>query len=679
MREGVLKYRREIDGLRAVAVIPVILFHAGFSWFSGGYIGVDVFFVISGYLITSLIIADLEKGVFSIARFYERRARRILPALFFVMLCCIPFAWLWMLPSQFRDFSQSFVAISFFSSNILFWIKSGYFSAASEEKPLLHTWSLAVEEQFYLFFPLLLLVVWRLGRNPVYYLVIIISSLSLLLTEWGWRYQPSANFYLLPFRAWELGAGALCALWLNGRSQASSSVLSILGLGMVIFPVFFYDKYVPFPSLYALVPVVGTVLIILFGSSSTLVGKWLSMKFMVGVGLISFSAYLWHQPLLAFARIRSLTPPSWEMMAILCIASLGLAYITWRFVENPFRNGSVRFMRSRAKVFAFSIVASTVFFASGVFGHLSGGIPQRVPEQAAFLAAETSNTNPRRAECHAEPLQTVPECTYGGRELGAIVIGDSHAAAVIRSIQYAMDDPDKHVLDWTLASCPTISGIRSLESGNPRCGEFVEYALNKSRELDRDVPIFIVNRLSSYLLGPNEPYLADKAAYPEYYLSQHFESRSQAYLDDMARGVVDTACELAEEREVFMFRPFPELKVHVPMHMARSLLFSGQVQRVHIAKAEYLERHRIALDIQDRAAEECGIKIIDPLPYLCTQEGCWGDIDGQPIYYDDDHLSESGGRSIIPAIRVAFEEKEGIGRPEPNSPASRIMSSFQLH
>lgn len=650
-----MEYRREIDGLRAVAVLPVILFHAGFSWFSGGFIGVDVFFVISGYLITSILIHDLEKGTFSIARFYERRARRILPALFFVMLCCIPLAWVWMLPAQFRDFSQSLVAITFFASNVLFWIKAGYFSPISEEKPLLHTWSLAVEEQFYLFFPLLLLVVWRFGRSPVFYTILVISGISLTLTEWGWRYQPSANFYLLPFRAWELGVGALCAMWLHARPQASSSLLSTLGLGLITYSALAYDESVPFPSLYAMVPVAGTALIILFGTSSTLAGRWLSMKFPVGVGLISFSAYLWHQPLLAFARIRSLEPPSWEIMALLCVASLGLAYLTWRFVENPFRHGSVVIAKTRTRVFALSLIGSVMFFSSGIYGHMSGGVPQRVPELVVRLASESDNTNPRRDECHVEDSEPVPECTYGGRQLGAIVLGDSHAAAVIRAVQSAMDDQTKHVLDWTLASCPSIAGIKRLKTGSPQCGEFVEYALEKSHELDRDVPLIIVNRLSSVLLGPNEPYMTDKAVSPEYYLSQRFESRSQAFIDDMARGVVETACEFAKQRDVYMFRPIPEMKTHVPMYMAKSLLFSGDMQRVRLSEAEYLQRHRLAFDIQDRAVEECGIKIIDPLPYLCSHGGCWGDIDGQPVYYDDDHLSESAGRVLIPAIRIAFE------------------------
>ena len=173
-----MKYRPEIDGLRALAVVPVILFHAGFELFSGGFVGVDVFFVISGYLITSLLIEDIENKRFSILHFYERRARRILPALFFVMLVCIPFAWMWMLPSQMKDFSQSLVAVSLFASNILFWRESGYFAATSEEKPLLHTWSLAVEEQYYVLFPIFLILAWRFGKNRVFWMIFVMAAIS---------------------------------------------------------------------------------------------------------------------------------------------------------------------------------------------------------------------------------------------------------------------------------------------------------------------------------------------------------------------------------------------------------------------------------------------------------------------------------------------------------------------
>tara|TARA_R100001509_G_scaffold165287_1_gene146217 strand:- start:1168 stop:1875 length:708 start_codon:yes stop_codon:yes gene_type:complete len=229
-----VKYRREIDGLRAVAVVPVVLFHAGFGLFSGGYVGVDVFFVISGYLITTILLSELHDGRFSIVKFYERRARRILPALFFVMLCCIPFALLWMVPSQLKSFSQALIAIPIFGSNVLFWRKADYFAPVAEENRLLHTWTLAVEEQFYIIFPLLLLLLWRLNVKNIFFAIACLTVGSFLLSEWGWRNQSAANFYLLPTRAWELGVGALCAIWLHKNQAIDSDRLSLAGF--VSFP-----------------------------------------------------------------------------------------------------------------------------------------------------------------------------------------------------------------------------------------------------------------------------------------------------------------------------------------------------------------------------------------------------------------------------------------------------------
>jgi peptidoglycan/LPS O-acetylase OafA/YrhL len=214
-----LSYRREIDGLRTVAVLPVILFHAGVSVFPGGFVGVDIFFVISGYLITTIILREIEEGQFSIIDFYERRARRILPALFLVMLCCLPFAWFKMLPFQLEAFGKSLIAVVLFISNILFWREDNYFRAASEEKPLLHTWSLAVEEQYYIFFPIFLVLLWRFGPRAVAPTIFAAVVFSLAAAEWGARNMPSASFYLIPTRAWELLVGSLTACWMIRRPR----------------------------------------------------------------------------------------------------------------------------------------------------------------------------------------------------------------------------------------------------------------------------------------------------------------------------------------------------------------------------------------------------------------------------------------------------------------------------
>jgi len=435
---AVIRYRREIDGLRAVAVLPVILFHGGFQSFAGGYVGVDVFFVISGYLITSILIRELQQGTFSILHFYERRARRILPALFVVMLACLPFAYAWMVPSHLIGFAQSLVSVVLFVSNIFFWYQGeAYFAADAELQPLLHTWSLAVEEQYYLLFPVFLLLVWRFGRQRVFWSVVAIAAVSLLLAEWGSHNMPSATFYLAPTRAWELLAGSICAFLTVGRPQRSSNVLSAIGLAMIVYAILRFDADTPFPGLYALVPVVGTALIILFAARDTWVARLLSTRAFVGIGLISYSAYLWHQPLFAFARLRSPTEPDSYLIAALAMAALLLAWATWHFVEQPFRRRPVPVLPARRRVFALSGAVGAAFVAIGLTGHFGEGLAWRFTKPAAMQDGTFDMPHLERGFCFysINDNRSLPAGDEGlncflttDGDANVLLFGDSHAA-----------------------------------------------------------------------------------------------------------------------------------------------------------------------------------------------------------------------------------------------------------
>lgn len=370
-----MRYRSEIDGLRAVAVVPVILFHAGFELFSGGFVGVDVFFVISGYLITSIILSELIEEKFSLISFYERRARRILPALFFINIACLPFVWFWLSPITIKDFGQSLFAVSVFASNFLFWSESGYFDTAAELKPLLHTWSLAVEEQYYIIFPLLLMGVWRFSLKFVLGVLFVIFVASLGAAEYGSREFPNAAFYLLPTRMWELLIGAFVALYLMYKphlaSRALNQILSLAGLTMIASSILLFDKATPFPGLYALVPTVGTALIILCAVPATLTHRFLSLRVMVGLGLVSYSAYLLHQPIFVFARYRMGSDISDFALLMFAFISVLGAWISWRFVEAPFRNKQVV---GREQIFTFAILGVLFFAIVGLTMHFSNGL-----------------------------------------------------------------------------------------------------------------------------------------------------------------------------------------------------------------------------------------------------------------------------------------------------------------
>jgi peptidoglycan/LPS O-acetylase OafA/YrhL len=428
-----MQYRREVDGLRAVAVLPVILFHAGFDAVRGGFVGVDVFFVISGYLITSILLAELRTGSFTLLGFYERRARRILPALFFVILACLPFAWFWLLPSDMKEFSDSLLAVTTFVSNVFFWQTSGYFDTATELKPLLHTWSLAVEEQYYLFFPLFLMVAWRLGTRAIVAMLAAIGLASLALAQWGTTANPDANFYLLPTRAWELLIGALAAFRLEQRTPGDSRPAvaeagSAAGLAMIVAAILVYDHRTPFPSLYALLPTVGAVLVILYATPVTVTGRLLGSQAAVGVGLISYSAYLWHQPLFAFARHQQDGEPSSLLMAALSVATLGLAWFSWRVVETPFRN---RQRVSRKRIFQFAAFGSAGFLVLGAAGTLSTGFAFRYPDPAdRFLATLQMREVGLYVERRFNDRLMKPLDASDGRRK-VLLIGDSFAQDVM--------------------------------------------------------------------------------------------------------------------------------------------------------------------------------------------------------------------------------------------------------
>jgi peptidoglycan/LPS O-acetylase OafA/YrhL len=386
-----MTYRREIDGLRTLAVVPVILFHAGFQTFSGGFVGVDVFFVISGYLITSIILAEKQAGIFSLISFYERRARRILPALFVVMFACLPFAWMWLLPAEMNSFSQSIVAVSVFSSNIFYYLKTNYFDTAAEQSPLIHTWSLAVEEQYYLFFPIFLLLTWRSGKQWTVAMLAVIAMLSLAVAQWGSLTHPAFTFFLLPTRGWELLVGALVAFFLFARESDTtkrariSQSFSAIGLFLITYSVLAFDKQTPFPGFYALMPTIGAALIILFATRQTFVGKVLGSKLFVGIGLVSYSAYLWHQPLFAFARHRSIVEPSKLLLLVLAVLALLLAYFSWKYVETPFRN---RECIKRKQVLIYGSVCSVFLVTFGLVGYVNKGYPDsfnRVPDSVLTI------------------------------------------------------------------------------------------------------------------------------------------------------------------------------------------------------------------------------------------------------------------------------------------------------
>lgn len=375
-----MSYRREIDGLRAIAVLPVILFHAGFDLFRGGYVGVDVFFVISGFLITSVIREQLKKDSFSISKFYESRARRILPALFLVMFVSLAFGLFALMPDALKNFGQSLVATTLFSNNMLLAVTAGYWDLASEFKPLLHTWSLGVEEQYYLIIPLLLLILWKApyAKSMSLIIVCLLFTLSLLSAVYVREISPNWAFYSLPTRAWEILLGAALALFLEGRarhlaSRSFSAAASLFGLLLISVAIFTFKANAP--EYLMLVPTIGTALVIAYAREPSVTYSFLASRLMVLIGLMSYSIYLWHQPIFAFTRACSVERPALFIFALLVPAILFLSYLSWRFIETPFRN---RRRTTRRFVLSLFLVFGILLVSAGLYLNSSYGLLSRV-------------------------------------------------------------------------------------------------------------------------------------------------------------------------------------------------------------------------------------------------------------------------------------------------------------
>lgn len=465
-------YRREIDGLRAIAVMPVVLFHGGFDAFGGGYLGVDVFFVISGYLIACILLHDLDRGRFSVLRFYERRARRILPALFVVMTATLVVALAWLPPLGFRDFAQSLLATGLFASNVLFWLESGYFAGAAETKPLLHSWSLAVEEQFYLIFPLALAALWRFGHSRALIAFAALATGSLAAADWASRFWPDAAFYLAPFRFWEMLAGVLVALWLHDRPRPVNGWIAGGGLAAILSAMLIFDATTRTPSLLTLLPVAGTCAVIASAGPQNLTGRVLGASPLVGIGVISYSVYLWHQPVFAFARIRSLYEPTPTVMLGLVVLTLVLAWASWAWVEQPFRHrgaGPARVLARAGHLFAAASIGIAAAVAIGFWGHISDGrarlwLISQSPDQRALGQAIVQAEQDHRIA--ADTAIDHAACIFSDRALtpafvarlrrcralhgpGVLILGDSHG----------IDTFEMAALSAEAATTPFVSGL----------------------------------------------------------------------------------------------------------------------------------------------------------------------------------------------------------------------------
>lgn len=654
-------YRPEIDGLRAVAVLSVLLFHAGYGWFSGGYVGVDVFFVISGFLITRIIANGLDTGTFSFTKFYRRRIRRLFPA-YLVLIIAVVLVGFWLsLPKELIDLGQSLVASAGFATNVLFWQESGYFAGASEIKPLLHTWSLSVEEQFYLVFPALLLLMARFAPNHRAFWVWILFAASLGLSEFMLTRYESATFYLLPTRAWELLLGSgLALLPAVARPRAwLAHVAGISGLLLIAGAVVLMTPLTSFPGLNALAPCVGAAAIIWAGPERTIVNRLLSVRAMTFIGKISYSLYLWHWPVFAYYRYYNIEELSAVQVAGALLLSFVLAVLSWKFVEQPFRSAS---RTPRFRPYLAVAISSSILVALGLAFIRGDGLRWRMDDSVNAMLTQSAPVRDPGCMAGQGAWKDVREtCTFpaDAQRTGIARVGDSHAHALLPVFADAAARLGQGLRFYGYSACPPVPAIKRIGAGaSSRCHEWNDVVVADIVSSPEIETVVIVARHSAYLLGfTGEFGPSEGAGGVEIALlpDGRFSGGSSLMDGYFERLDASVAAFRQAGKRVVLVLPVPEVGYDVPTTLALMLRKGADPASFVRPYSMFQSRQAEISSRLSRIADIHGASLVAPEKALCDGLECRVVEGDRPLYYDDDHLSLVGASLLLPGIIAAIQ------------------------
>lgn len=634
-----------------LAIVPVVLYHAGAPGFGGGFVGVDVFFVISGFLITGILRREIEDGRYSVTAFYERRVRRIVPALIVVIFACLVAGFVFLLPRQFDDLAKSAIATLLFTSNVWFYVQSAdYFAPAAETQMLLHTWSLAVEEQFYIIFPLLMW--WLMSRTRrALDLIVLLCGASFLLSVFLTHTRPTASFYLMPGRFWELGIGAALALMAPQR-RAPPLLLeaaAAIGCAMIAISVALYSDQTPFPGVAAMLPCLGAALIIWAGGlGTTRAGRLLSAPLPVGIGLISYSLYLWHWPVLVLFWLRfgsSDLPPAATAAAV-AIAT-GAAWASWRFVERPFRRRG-RVAATRARVFGVAGLASAALGVASLAIVAMQGLPGRLPEAVQRVLEVADEEITGSENCASERAAGIL-CDLGlptpGRQ-DVLLWGDSHAGALSSGLDRLLREKGRSgALAYRLA-CPPILGVERLDGGFVKgCIEFNDRVIAELRSRSDLQTVILYSRWRVSSEG--------RGAWPRALL------REEGHVDKSGGEAANfavfeaaftrtIAAIAATGRRIIVIEGTPEMVSELPVVIARNMMSGTPIPDMPDAANVHALNERTNRVIE-AAAKLGDVTVLDPVPILCDPV-CRIAVDGIPLYFDSDHLSSQGADFLAPRL-----------------------------
>ena len=642
-----MKFRKDINGLRAFAVIGVLLFHFNASWMPGGFAGVDVFFVISGFLMTGIIFRGIEQEKFSILNFYVARANRIIPALALLCLVLLVFGWFYLTPLEYRTLGKHAASSIGFLSNFIYWTEAGYFDAASHEKWLLHTWTLSVEWQFYIIYPLILVAMRKFLSIKTMKLTILIATvLAFVFCVYSTYKWPNASYFLLSARAWEMLIGGVAYLYPFTLQEKKKRFVEVIGLALVIGSYFLISAENAWPGYLALFPVVGSFLIIQAQRNDSIMTSNIVFQ---KIGTWSYSIYLWHWPLVVIIYIFAL--PEYYIYLGMALSIL-LGFLSYKYVEK------INFPRSFPTLLSY--LKCKPIYIAGVVGVLGSVLFLRSEALTAYrLTAdqvsivEQENRDPRESVCGKLENGVSPKCLYGEGPVKAIVIGDSHAQAQNVAIGNRAALAGGSILSFGLSACGTIKGLNNIDRAQTdECGKLVANAIDISAQEYPNIPVIIINRTSSYIDGYNEQGYQGKP--PIFFVDNVFTEINDEYRNSMTIHMLDTICEFSQNNPVYLMNPTPEMIRNVPKNMFRLVAMNSK-DSIKITRDEYNQRHKNAFEMQDAAVKKCGVKILDPIPYLCDSEYCYGDIKGLPLYFDDDHLSSYGAEVVSPIYDEVFK------------------------
>ena len=635
-----IAYRPDIDGLRAICVVAVVLFHAGVPGFSGGYVGVDVFFVISGYLITLLLAASAGESLGpQLAHFYIRRARRILPALFAVLIVATVVAVVLLLPSDLVRYGKSLALTSVLLSNVAAWTDGGYFEARGAYSPLQHLWSIAVEEQFYLAYPLLLFIGGRYLPRHLPGLLTALAVGSLALCVWGSFNKPSVNFYFAPSRGWELLLGALLARGAARglRSRIVDEFLAAASLIVLASVVYLYEPTMRYPGLYALAPCLAAAGLITAGRGRrTLAGRFLSLRPLVFTGLISYSLYLWHVPILTYYTYYNIQPLTAVQCAVLLVAIYLTAIASWTLIEKPIRHRAA-LKTSRAFLTAAGYTTLAIGGSGGLLWE-SDGFPWRFAPDVRLLS-ESDVLHKDAQRCMTLSLSQIESgelCRYGptGGDLPRVVVwGDSHALALLPAYDALAAVKPVHLYFAAHSSCRPLLGVASRnveERAAGACSDFNGAMVRAIRRLD---PAVVV--------------LNAHWTYPDLDLVAQADLSAPSGESNFSRGLQETVQALhAVNPSVCVVLDVPEAKYPVPYALAMAHRRGISADFLTVRRTDALEESR-SVERDLRKLQERGILVtVDPKDVLCPTETCALQVAGRSLYYDGNHLSATGARYV---------------------------------